>query len=272
MRRSRLGRRISRRLSLVSRVPGIIGTRIRQEFGSRDSLAPRRIEITVIAPDKTQRNLCCETGCTVCELLAPICKEFSLQGWPLVRLAGSQAEVDPEACAALLEAEIVIVDPRPVPDKSEGARSLSVEWEREERTYISRLRSALPLYGTPLCQVGIFTPCEFSSVFGPLQALADHCQAAADQIKEIIDHWDEGDKKIGSAFSPQFWEQYALYQEIYRKSKQLLREKAKQEEDFEELCRLRRGAAKFGLHQLLDLPVCCENVLLPSLIFKTLQV
>lgn len=56
----KLGRRLSRRLSLVTKVPNLIGTRLRTEFGSRDSLAVRRrdnrqLEITVIAPDKSQR-------------------------------------------------------------------------------------------------------------------------------------------------------------------------------------------------------------------------
>lgn len=63
-----------------------------------------------------------------------------------------------------------------------GCKGLCQRWELDERTYISRLRSALPLYGSPLCQVGIFTPPEYSSVFGPLQTLADQCQAAADKV------------------------------------------------------------------------------------------
>ncbi|XP_066908696.1 uncharacterized protein [Halyomorpha halys] len=165
------------------------------------------------------------------------------------------AEVDPGADVALLEAEIVIVDPRPVIESNEGTRGLSSNWEKSERTYISRLRSALPLYGSPLCQVGIFSPAEFSSVFGPLAALADRCQKAADQIKDILDHWEEKKGDIGSVFQQQFWDQYDNYQEIYRKSKQLLRDKWRLEEDFEELCKLRRGAAQYSLQDLLDLPV-----------------
>lgn len=58
-RRGKLGRKLSRRLSLVTRVPNLIGVKLKSEFGSRDSLRPRNVprhlEIIVIAPDKSQR-------------------------------------------------------------------------------------------------------------------------------------------------------------------------------------------------------------------------
>jgi hypothetical protein len=61
-RRTKLCRKLSRRLSLVTKVPNMISVRLRQELGgSRDSLRTgggsqrKLLEITVIAPDKTQR-------------------------------------------------------------------------------------------------------------------------------------------------------------------------------------------------------------------------
>ncbi|KAJ9577106.1 hypothetical protein L9F63_006314, partial [Diploptera punctata] len=61
-RRTKLGRKLSRRLSLVTKVPNMISIKLKQELGgSRDSLRtnrasqPRSFEITAIAPDKTQR-------------------------------------------------------------------------------------------------------------------------------------------------------------------------------------------------------------------------
>lgn len=57
-------------------------------------------------------------GCspeTVSQLLCPLGDEFGISGWPDVRLAGSQAEVDPEADVSLLEAEILIVNVPPPP-------------------------------------------------------------------------------------------------------------------------------------------------------------
>lgn len=53
-----LGRRLSRRLSLVTKVPSIINTKLKQETsnGGFDSLADLKVfEVTVIAPDKSQR-------------------------------------------------------------------------------------------------------------------------------------------------------------------------------------------------------------------------
>ena len=61
-RRTKLGRKLSRRLSLVAKFPNMISVRLKQELGgSRDSLRNgrnshhRHLEITAIAPDKTQR-------------------------------------------------------------------------------------------------------------------------------------------------------------------------------------------------------------------------
>jgi len=54
-RRTKLGRKLSRRLSLVTRVPNLISMRLKHEIReSRDSQR-RNLEITAIAPDKTQR-------------------------------------------------------------------------------------------------------------------------------------------------------------------------------------------------------------------------
>lgn len=50
-----LGRRLSRRLSLVTRVPNLLGEKIRAEFSKDSSAQSRKFEVTVIAPDKTQR-------------------------------------------------------------------------------------------------------------------------------------------------------------------------------------------------------------------------
>lgn len=57
--RGKLGRKLSRRLSLVTKVPNMIGVKLKSEFGSKDSprtrTHSRHLEITVIAPDKSQR-------------------------------------------------------------------------------------------------------------------------------------------------------------------------------------------------------------------------
>lgn len=53
-----LGRRLSRRLSLVAKVPAIINAKLKHEIshGGQDLFPDlKHFEVTVIAPDKTQR-------------------------------------------------------------------------------------------------------------------------------------------------------------------------------------------------------------------------
>lgn len=54
-----LGRRLSRRLSIITKVPSILNTKFKQDIfngGSDFYLADKKcFDITVIAPDKTQR-------------------------------------------------------------------------------------------------------------------------------------------------------------------------------------------------------------------------
>jgi hypothetical protein len=59
--RSKIGRKLSRRLSMVAKMPSIIQTKFRSDsplLPSRNRNgrhAARNFEITIIAPDKTQR-------------------------------------------------------------------------------------------------------------------------------------------------------------------------------------------------------------------------
>lgn len=52
-----LGRRLSRRLSIVAKVPAILNAKLKQEIGTIEPLfADQKVfDLTVIAPDKTQR-------------------------------------------------------------------------------------------------------------------------------------------------------------------------------------------------------------------------
>ncbi|KAK7575579.1 hypothetical protein V9T40_011865 [Parthenolecanium corni] len=56
---STLGRRLSRRLSIVTKVPSMLNAKLRQEIfkGGTDAFYSERkcSDVTVIAPDKTQR-------------------------------------------------------------------------------------------------------------------------------------------------------------------------------------------------------------------------
>ncbi|KAF6213037.1 hypothetical protein GE061_010751 [Apolygus lucorum] len=199
-------------------------------------------------------------GCspeTVSQLLEPLAAEFGIVGWPDVRLAGSQAEVDREADVSLLEAEILIVNIPPLlPLTGDRVKDVCSDWLEEERKHVSRLRSCLPLYGSPLTNLGVLAPTEFSKLCQPLAALAETCETAVSNMKELLDGWEcDGRIRIGDVFNDKLWDQYETYQSTYRAAMQLLRDKAKNDDDFAELCKIRRGAAKYGLHDLIHLPV-----------------
>ncbi|KAL1464659.1 hypothetical protein WDU94_004286 [Cyamophila willieti] len=72
-------------------------------------------------------------------------------------------------------------------------------------------------------------------------------------LSNALSDWSNGKGKIGVIFSSQFWDQYEKYQELHRHARELLREKS-QDEEFVELCRHRRGAARYTLDSILQLP------------------
>ncbi|XP_069705740.1 uncharacterized protein [Periplaneta americana] len=264
-RRSKLGRKLSRRLSLVTKVPNMISVRLKQELsGSRDSLRTRRgsqqrnFEITTIAPDKTQRILPASSPTVVRDLIAPIVQEFELTDCRLL-LAGSLARVDPDADVSLLEGDILLIEYAYRPQDSRGESDvrfrLTETLLNEEREYSASLGSAGELYGGPLKKLSCLSEEEHYLLFGGLAELAVLSKGLCMQIQETLESWDPETSAIGQFFSKQFWEHYDEYQESYRKARQLLREKTATDDEFVEFCKLRRGAALDTLGTLLDLPV-----------------
>ncbi|XP_039300570.1 uncharacterized protein LOC111049360 [Nilaparvata lugens] len=258
LRPSSLGRRLSRRLSLISKMPTLLAEKTRG--GSRDSSAgssSRRLEITVIAPDKTQRILYAEHDESVGDVLRLLLAEYSVQV-PRLSLAGSRAEVDASARASLLDGEILIVD--------EGLRKLRAQGDEntlyratehfllDEVDYIVSLRSIGELYANPIRRLGYLEPDEYQEIFDAITGLVHVCQTLTEQLEKVLDDWEIETIKIGQLFPDNLWNQYEDYQDVYRKARQLLREKT-EDDDFVELCKLRKGAAKHSLQSLLDLPV-----------------
>lgn len=263
-RRTKLGRKLSRRLSLVAKFPNMISVRLKQELGgSRDSLRNgrnshhRHLEITAIAPDKTQRILPATSPTVVRHLVAPIIQEFSLTNFRLL-LAGSLARVNPDADVSLLEGDILIIEDSNKPQDSRGESDvrfrLTETLLNEERDYSALLGSAGELYGGPLRKLCSLTADEHFLLFGGLSDLAAFSKQLYSQIQEVLDSWEPEKSTVGQLFSKQFWAQYDIYQDKYRKARQLLREKTATDDEFVEFCKLRRGAAQDTLEALLDLP------------------
>ena len=181
-RRSKLGRKLSRRLSLVAKVPNMITVRLKQELSwSRDSLRAgrsshhRHLEITAIAPDKTQRILPATSPTVVRNLVALIIQEFSLTKFRLL-LARSSARVNPDADVSLLEGDILIIEDANKPQDSRGESNLRFRLTEtllcEERDYSTCLGSAGELYGGPLTKLTSLKADEHFLLFGGLCDLA----------------------------------------------------------------------------------------------------
>uniref|UniRef100_A0A8D9F099 RBD domain-containing protein n=1 Tax=Cacopsylla melanoneura TaxID=428564 RepID=A0A8D9F099_9HEMI len=120
IRRKRITRKISRTLSMVvTRVPSLLNVAKLKELGSRDTLTlkpdkrlrQRNIDITLIAPDKSQRNILARSPQIIQRLIQNICEEFKLESDSCsLRLAGSKASVDPLADVSLLEGDILVIE------------------------------------------------------------------------------------------------------------------------------------------------------------------
>lgn len=65
-------------------------------------------------------------------------------------------------------------------------RDLCNSWLSDERAHVSRLRSCVPLYGSPLTQLGVLGPQEFARLCQPIAALAETCHAAANKVDFFI--------------------------------------------------------------------------------------
>ncbi|XP_046988171.1 uncharacterized protein LOC124593867 [Schistocerca americana] len=250
---SRLGRRLSRRLSLVTRVPGLISARLKD----RGPPPPRSFEITAIAPDKTQRILPATSPYLVLQLAAPVLTEFGLCEYRL-RLAGSKASVDPNADVSLLEGDILLIDPPwTCSERAEGDARLRLTeqlWQGE-RQFSCELSAAGELWAGPLRRLpSTLSPHQHDTVFQGLAALAKAAAAFAAQIGEVVENWNPETSEVGQLFSQQLWDNFEEYQDTYRLARELLREKCAEDEEFVEICKLRRGAALHTLESLLDLP------------------
>ncbi|KAL2721751.1 hypothetical protein V1477_020571 [Vespula maculifrons] len=175
-RRAELGRRLTRRLSLVAKMPAAILNRANPP-------ELRSIEITAIAPDKTQLALSASSPGAISPVVAPVLLKYRVCK-PRLLLAGSRAEIDPAADVALLHGEILLIedaarqyDPRGDIDRRYRATEKLLHAEED---YRETLCSAKELYARPLAR----TYPEFHDViFQPLADLSrvssEHCQRIA---------------------------------------------------------------------------------------------
>ncbi|XP_025269720.1 uncharacterized protein LOC105254643 isoform X1 [Camponotus floridanus] len=247
-RRAELGRRLTRRLSLVAKMPAAILSKANQP-------EPRPVEITAIAPDKTQLTLSASSPGAISSVVAPILLKYRVCR-PRLLLAGSRAEVDPAADVALLHGEVLLIEDfarqyNAIGDTDRRYRATEKLLHAEEE-YHEILCSAKELYARPLAR----SYPEFHDViFQPLADLsrvsAEHCQ----RIRGILENWDSSTFKSSDLFPGSFWNSYWEYLERYSEARRTLDELRATEDPLLHFLSLRQAAARHSPSSLLLLPV-----------------
>ncbi|XP_015431576.1 PREDICTED: uncharacterized protein LOC107187899 isoform X1 [Dufourea novaeangliae] len=247
-RRAELGRRLTRRLSLVAKMPAAILSRANPP-------EPRPVEITAIAPDKTQLTLPGASPGAVSTVVAPVLLKYRVCR-PRLLLAGSRAEVDPAADVGLLHGEVLLIEDSarqydPIGDTDRKYRATEKLLQAEEE-YHEALCSAKELYARPLAR----NYPEFHDViFQPLADLAavtyEHCQ----RIRRALENWDGGTFKSSDLFPGSFWNSYWEYLESYGEARRILDELRASEDPLLHFLGLRQAAARHSPSSLLLLPV-----------------
>ncbi|XP_023290354.1 uncharacterized protein LOC111674374 [Orussus abietinus] len=247
-RRAELGRRLTRRLSLVAKMPAAILSRAHPP-------EPRPVEITAIAPDKTQLTLPAVSPGPVSSVVAPILLKYRVCR-PRLLLAGSRAEVDPAADVALLHGEVLLIEDsarqlNPIGDTDRRYRATEKLLHAEEE-YRETLCSAKELYARPLAR----SYPEFHDViFKPLDDLARVSADLCFRIQGTFENWDAGTFKPSELFPPSFWESYWEYLEKYAEARRTLDQLRASEDPLLHFLRLRQAAARHSPSSLLLLPV-----------------
>ncbi|XP_017885850.1 uncharacterized protein LOC108628438 isoform X2 [Ceratina calcarata] len=247
-RRAELGRRLTRRLSLVAKMPAAI-------LSKANSPEPRPVEITAIAPDKTHLTLPGVSPGPISAVVSTVVLKYRVCK-PRLLLAGSRAEVDPAADVGLFHGEILLIedsarqyDPKGDTDRRYRATEKLLHAEEE---YHETLCSAKELYARPLARN---YPEFHDDIFQPLADLSvvtlEHCQ----RIRRGLETWDGDTFKPSDLFPGSFWNAYWEYLESYSEARRILDELRATEDPLLHFLSLRQAAARHSPASLLLLPV-----------------
>ncbi|CAH0725769.1 unnamed protein product, partial [Brenthis ino] len=218
LRTRKLGRRLSRSMSIVAlklpeKAQSITRTSTKlMRSGSRDK-KNRSFELSIILPDKTQRQVTVWGNNTVAEVVCETLHEVGvvLAGLPtgplsapltlplseplpppemttapptaLLFLGGSKAPVEPRASAMSLEGEVLVVEHEP-PQWDGKDLEVFLKWER---IYASTLFSALELYGKPLLRASVINKEEYHLLFYYLESVSEASDALTQRMRKYID-------------------------------------------------------------------------------------
>ncbi|XP_013179694.1 PREDICTED: uncharacterized protein LOC106126528 [Papilio xuthus] len=218
LRTRKLGRRLSRSMSIVAlKLPEKAQSITRSssklmKSGNRDK-KNRSFELSIILPDKTQKQVMVWGTSTVAEVVSEPLQEAgaviaglpsgplsipqvvtltaplpppSVQSAPpavLLFLGGSKAPVDPRASALSLEGEVIVVENEP-PQWDGKDLETFLAWEK---IYATTLFSALELYGKPLLRAAVITREEYHLLFYYLESVSEASEALTERMRKYID-------------------------------------------------------------------------------------
>ncbi|XP_026725791.1 uncharacterized protein LOC113492509 [Trichoplusia ni] len=219
LRTRKLGRRLSRSMSIVAlKLPEKAQSITRSSSklmrsGNRDK-KNRSFELSIILPDKTQKQVTVAGNNTVAEIVCEPLNDIGavLVGSPsrplsapqslplggtvplpdsppvappvaLLFLGGSKAPVEPRASATVLEGEVLIVEYQP-PQWDGRDLEAFIAWEK---IYASTLFSAVELYGKPLLRAAVITKEEYHLLFYYLESVSEASEALTERMRKYID-------------------------------------------------------------------------------------
>ncbi|XP_047521636.1 uncharacterized protein LOC125060685 [Pieris napi] len=217
LRTRKLGRRLSRSMSIVAmklpeKAQSITRSTKLMRSGSRDK-KNRSFELSVILPDKTQRQVTVWGNSTVAEVICELLQEagISIAGLPtgplsppltlpiagplpppeeavppptaILFLGGSKSPVEPRSPAVYLEGEVLVVEYEP-PQWDGKDLEVFLAWEK---MYASILFSAVELYGKPLLRASAITKEEYHLLFYYLESVSEASEALTQRMRKYID-------------------------------------------------------------------------------------
>lgn len=222
LRTRKLGRRLSRSMSIVAmKLPEKAHSITRTSSklirtASRDK-KNRSFELSIILPDKTQKQVTVWGNNTVAEVVCeplqevgvvvaglptgplcapqtvPLAEPLPLPGAfittppappaALLFLGGSKAPVEPRASAASLEGEVLVVEYQPPLWDGKDLETF-IAWEK---IYAATLYSAVELYGKPLLRAAVITKEEYHLLFYYLESVSEASEALTERMRKYID-------------------------------------------------------------------------------------
>ncbi|CAM1291868.1 Uncharacterised protein r2_g106 [Pycnogonum litorale] len=256
-----------RHKSLVARLPVVVEKIHRQMAKSRKN--PRTFQVVCYLPDGSAKSLRGEKGILVYDLVNDVAVDHQIKN-PRVWMTETGAEIDTEADAALLEHDSITLtdgdvmrDPRG--DTDERFRIVDSIFETEKE-YLRAIKTVPVMYAIPLRKLCSLSFDDHRLLFGWVEPITSISSMLLTKLQDVLSRWDAEDSCVGAIFSKQLWNQYEEYHKTYSKNiTRLFRDKLDYDEEFMELCELRRGPAKLTLQHLLRLPV--SYILLPVLAY-----